>query len=157
MKKYHACNLRFGMRDKQIVKDFKKDDRFEIYKPGSAYSLSLQIGIWDVSFLKNKLKPEWNAWDFERIGSVEIIDKKQPILGTKDYEFPYLEGVRKGKWLKQGYGLCKRTGIKPDYNKRPVMSDFETAWIYFQGGVMNMNPELIQRIQNIMNRIKKGK
>ena len=67
------------------------------YKRGKAYSLSTQIGIWDRSFLEKIVRDDWSAWDYERIGSLSKEYNEQPILVSLDYEFPYEEGVRRGK------------------------------------------------------------
>ena len=40
---------------------------------------------------------------------------EQPLLAALDYTFPYVEGVRKGKWMIEGEKLCRRNGIKPEY------------------------------------------
>lgn len=154
-KKYNAANIRLHTSEVMKRKTFRRDDRFDFYRPGQAESFSTQVGIWDVSFLRKYIKPEWSAWDFERKGSVEVCDKIQPLLGAKDYEFPYIEGVRKGKWMIPGYEMCRRAGIKPDLKKRPLMTNFDMAWIYFKGGILGLNPNLVQKIQNCVNRVKK--
>ncbi len=82
------------------------------------------------------------------------IQSDQPILGSKQYEFPFIEGVRKGKWLQQGAEFLLRCGITPDYTKRPIMSNFETSWAYFKGGLLDINPGLIQKTQNFFNKFK---
>lgn len=152
VKQYNVANLRFCESEMIKPKIFKRNNEFSFYRPGSAYSLVTQPGIWDVSFLKKYMRPEWSAWDFERIGSLEVKDTTQPLLGTKEYVFPYIEGVRKGKWMREGENLCKRAGIKLDYDRRPKMSDFEMAWIYFKGGLFGMNPLFIQKMQNLFKK-----
>ena len=147
-KKYNCANIRFHKSDMLKPGIYTKDNQFDYYEPGSAYSFSTQAGIWDVQFLKKTIRPEWSAWDFERIGSVEVKDFDQPLLGTKEYDFPYIEGVRRGKWMYPGYELCKREGIFIDENKRPVMSAFEMWWIKFKGRLLKINPTLVQKIQN---------
>lgn len=151
-KKYNCGNIRFFYSNMLKPKTFKRDDRFNFFKPGSAYSITTQVGIWDVEFMKRNINPDWSAWDFERVGSVEIKDSKQPLLGTKNYVFPYIEGIRKGKWMPQGQDLCHRVGIDIDSGKRGFVSNFEMAWIYFKGGLMGINPTLVQKIQNIINK-----
>ena len=151
-KKYNCANIRFQKSDILKPATYKKDKLFDYYEPGTAYSFSTQVGIWDVSFLKKNIRPEWSAWDFERIGSVEVKDFDYPLLGTKKYSFPYIEGVRKGKWMHSGYELCKKEGIAIDEKKRPVMSNYEMWWINFKGKILKINPTIIQKIFNIVNR-----
>ncbi len=155
VKLYKAANIRFHWSEMLKPKTFTKNHSFDFYKPGSAYSFSTQAGIWDVSFLKKYIKSEWTPWDFERKGSVDVRDNLQPLLGTKEYAFPYIEGVRKGKWMKQGYELCRRLGIHLDLEKRPVMTDFEMAWMYFKGGILSINPDFIQKMQNFLIQLRK--
>lgn len=151
-KKYNCANIRFQKSDMLKPGIYEEDNQFDFYKPGTAYSFSTQAGIWDVSFLKKNIRPEWSAWDFERIGSVEVKDFKQPLLGTREYDFPYIEGVRKGKWMRSGYELCKKEGIEIDEKKRPVMSGIEMWWIEFKGKILKMNPTMIQKIQNAIGK-----
>ena len=70
------------------------------------------------------------------------------MLAPKNYTFPYEEGVRKGKWMVAGVNLCKRNGIDISVSGKPVMSSLEMAWIYFQGAILEINPNLIVKIQN---------
>ncbi len=82
---------------------------------------------------------------------------RQQILVALDYEFPYEEGVRKGKWMQQGAKLCRRNGIKLDTKVRPIMTNLEMAKIYFQGAVIDWNGTLVLQIQNLMGKIKDGR
>ena len=54
--------------------------------------------------------------------------------------------------MPQGQDLCHRVGIDIDSGKRGFVSNFEMAWIYFKGGLMGINPTLVQKIQNIINK-----
>lgn len=120
------------------------------YRLGDAYSLSTQVGIWDSKFLLDFIPDLWSAWDFERIGSMSRIKLEQPILVCLDYTFPYIEGVRNGKWMMQGYDLCKRNGIDVTETGKKVMSNIEMAKIYFKSAIIDINPNLVQRIQNFL-------
>ena len=110
--------------------------------------------------LNKTIDDDWSAWDFERIASLQInddrIEDQQPILVALDYEFPYEEGVRKGKWMQQGAKLCRRNGIKIDIKVRPIMTNLEMAKIYFQGAVLDWNGTFVVKIQNLLSR-RKGK
>lgn len=153
MRRYHAANIRLtgpGPWPELYVVDEKG---MGIWKPGTAYSMCTQIGIWDVEFLKKNIKDGWSAWDFERKGSLEITDKERPLLIALDYVFPYEEGVGRGKWMEGGVRLCERNGIKLDFNKRPRMSNWEMCKIYLKGAILDINPTLIVKMCNILSQI----
>lgn len=158
--KYNAANLRLT-ESPACHGHWKRHKNIGYYKRGRAYSFATQIGIWDSSFLEKTLNNEWSAWDFERIASLEKkgsrLEDKQPVLVALDYEFPYEEGVRKGKWMQQGAKLCRRNGIILDTKVRPVMTNLEMAKIYFQGAVLDWNGTWIVRVQNFMGKIKNGR
>lgn len=154
VQKYNAANLRLIESPSIPVKRFGKNNQLGYYEPGTAYSMCTQVGIWDIRFLKKHIKKEWSAWDFERKGSIEIKDYSQPLLSTRGYTFPYEEGVRKGKWMDNGVRLCQRNNISLDFSKRNKMSSFALAWIYFKGGLLELNPTFVVKVQNIIARIR---
>lgn len=147
MKESHAANFRLT-ESPRCQGIYKGRQNVGYYEPGRAYSVSTQVGIWNVKILKDSIKDNWSAWDFERIGSLNRIFEDNPILVSLDYEFPYEEGVRHGKWMEQGVKLCKRNGIVLDKKKRPIMSNWEMAKIYFKGAILDINPTFIVKIQN---------
>ena len=156
--KYNAANMRM-IESPACHGHWERHKNIGYYKRGRAYSFATQIGIWDSSFLNKTIDDDWSAWDFERIASLQINDRiedQQPILVALDYEFPYEEGVRKGKWMQQGAKLCRRNGIKIDIKVRPIMTNLEMAKIYFQGAVLDWNGTFVVKIQNLLSR-RKGK
>lgn len=153
-KKYDVANIRLVESPTVPAKTYNKDNNFNYYEPGTAYSFSTQVGIWDVAFLRQHIKKDWTAWDFERKGSIMVKDYQHPLLAPKNYTFPYEEGVRRGKWMDNGVRVCKRNNICIDFSKRRQMSNFELAWIYFKGGILGINPTLVVKIQNILQRKK---
>ena len=146
--KENAANLRMCYTSLIKADPYDADRRCEQYMPGTAYSLSTHVGIWDTAFLKKIIKPGWSAWDFERIGSLEKQKFEQPILRLKDYTFPYIEGVRKGKWLPEGIRTCIQNNIDLDYKVRPKMSYKENMIVLLKGLIIKANPDLILYIQN---------
>lgn len=144
----HAANLRL-VESPKCCGRYLNYDTVGYYQRGTAYSLSTQVGIWDTDFLKAIIQRQWSAWEFERIASLEKDNIDQPVLVSLDYVIPYEEGVRKGKWMIQGAKLCERNGIKIDVNRRPIMTNWDMAKIYFQGAIIDWNPNLILRIQNL--------
>lgn len=153
-RKYSAANVRLLESPSIVAKTFEKDERLNCYAPGTAYSISTQVGIWNVELLKEYISNYQTPWEFERKGSIEIKDTTHPLLAPKHYVFPYEEGVRRGKWMDNGVRLCKRNNIPLDFSRRPQMSSFELAWIYFKGGILEMNPSLIVKVQNYCNTVK---
>ena len=152
--KYNALNIRLvyspwgygGIYD---------GDNIGYYISGGGYSLSLQPGIWNAKLLMGIIEDDWSAWDFERVGSLRKTDTQYPILVAHDYVFPYVEGVRKGKWMQEGARLCERNGIKLDEHRRPIMTNLEMAIIYFKGAILDINTELVLKIQNTVNCLKR--
>lgn len=156
--KYHAANIRFVQTSIMPVKSFEKDAEYDVCEPGEVYSLSTQIGIWDVSFLKKVIRPEWTPWEFERKGSLLNVDHLHPLLITKNYTFPYEEAIKQGKWLENGVRLCNREHISIDFKRRKAMSSFETSKLFFMKGILEMNPLFIVKIQNfLMDKQKDGR
>lgn len=153
-KEYCAANFRLTESPK-CCGNYKDNQDIGYYKRGDAYSLSTQVGIWDQKFLNQLIHDEWSAWDFERIASLEKHEDTQPVLVALDYEFPYEEGVRKGKWMVQGAKLCKRNGIHIDGGARPIMTNMDMAKIYLKGAVLDINAAWVVRMQNLLARKKK--
>lgn len=147
-KRYHAGNISLYKNDFVKTRPFT-DSEYLRMVPGSAYSYSTQAGIWSASYLLNRLKPEWSAWDFERRGSVMNRDTKHPLLITRDYSFPYIEGARRGKWMPQATWLLKREHIGADFEKRPAMDDADIIRMHLKSLIIKKNPGLVQSIQNL--------
>lgn len=152
--RFHAGNLRL-IEAPVCSGKYEKQENIGYYERGEAYSLSTQVGIWDVSFLNMVMRDKWSAWEFERIASLQKICEEQPVLVSLDYMFPYEEGVRKGKWMVAGANLCRRNGINLDTKVRPIMSNKEMAKIYAQGAILDWNPTLVVKIQNFLCRVRK--
>lgn len=150
--KYNVANIRFHESSMIKSSPYSEDDELTIYEPGTAYSFTTQVGIWSAAFLKNVIKEEWSPWDFERVGSVEVKDYKHPLLGTKKYSFPYVEGVRRGKWLPDGAALCEANGVKVDYSVRPKVNMYEKMVMWLKSFILSLNPTLVQKIQNLVTR-----
>lgn len=149
--RYNAANIRFEKSDIRLdKKKYELDDFYEVYTPGKAYSLTTQIGIWKSEILLSYMRPEWSAWDFERKGSLYICDDEHPLLGTKDYEFPYIEGIRKGKWMKQGVELCVNEGINFDNNMRKRYNALGQMLLYVKTAIYNINPTFVLRLYNFL-------
>lgn len=154
VRKFNAANMRLIESPSIVAETYSKDRSLNYYKPGTAYSVSTQAGIWNTALLKKYMEHYQTPWDFERKGSLEIKDYEHPFLAPKNYVFPYEEAVRRGKWLDSGVRLCRRNHIRIDFKRRKQMNSFELAWIYFKGGILEINPTLVLKIQNCCYRIK---
>lgn len=150
--KYNASNIRLTKSTFTRNKLFDRDARYNVCIPGTAYSLSTQVGIWNVECLKRYMRPDWSAWDFERKGSIEIKDLEHPILEIVSYEFPYVEGVRRGKWMRSGIRTCTRNGIELDFCSRHKMSYWDEIVMHLKGVILSLNPDLVQKIQNTLGK-----
>lgn len=148
--KEHSANIRLSDSSMIKPKFYEDNPDCAVYPAGSAYSFSTQVGIWDSSFLMKEIKDGWSAWDFERIGSMECIQNEQPLLLYKKYSFPYVEGVRNGKWLPEGISICKQNGLSIDYSKKKKLSIYEMIIIYVKALLIRVNPDLVQKIQNYL-------
>lgn len=152
--KYNAGNIRFIESSIVPSRRWRKDKNYNIVKPGTQYSLSTQIGIWNTDFLKKNLRPDRSAWEFERKTSLENADRNHLLLVCRDYDFPYEEVVTKGKWTDNGVRFLRRERIDVDYKRRKAMSSFEMAKLFFFKGILEMAPGFIVICQNCIYDIK---
>lgn len=160
MEKYKAAMIKLYFegfeKDRKVTHAKEIDDsKLKIVPYKRAYALSLQGAIWDVEFLIKHIVKEWSAWDFERIGSMQIEDEEKKLYTYSGYIIPYIEGVRQGKWMQQGAELCIRNQIALNSKKRKVMTNWDMAKIYFKGAILDLNPSLIVRMQNVFLKIIK--
>ena len=153
--KEHSANIRLSDSFMIKPKFYEDNPDCAVYPAGSAYSFSTQAGIWDSSFLMKEIKDGWSAWDFERIGSMECIQNEQPLLLYKKYSFPYVEGVRNGKWLPEGIKLCTENNIKLDYSKRKKSSFGDMLIVKLKAVIIGMAPNLVLNIQNWIQNVRK--
>ncbi len=148
IKKYHAQNIRLINTNISKMEKYTLDEGYNRLIPGSAYCLSTQAGIWEVAFLLEYLSDGLSAWEFERNGSLSIKNKDILLLESRKYSFPYLEAVRKGKWINSGISHCKNNGFMIDFSAREKMSVIDTFVSEGKGLIMHALPDVIQRIQN---------
>jgi hypothetical protein len=123
---------------------------FEL-KKGTAYCIATQAGVWDVGFLRTLAKGVNSIWEFERHGSFKCAGMEQPIIGMDTMSFPFEDAVHKGRWEDQGVRLCDRNDITIDFTKRKRMTEFLIAKEHFKGAILQLNPTLVVRIQNLLN------
>lgn len=103
--------------------------------PGNLeYAVSLQAGIWEKDFLKEKVGTEnYNAWKFEidRINE-EKLASKEPMEGCVYDDRNILQiqhGIVQGKYLPEAVKYFDRRGYHLDQSRRSVMT-FRENFIY---------------------------
>jgi len=153
-KKYHAGNLRMIQNPKHS-RIFSEIDDLGEYEKGTAYCVATQAGLWDVSFLKRLAKGYNSIWEFERLGSFRCMELDQPVLGTRKMTFPFEDAVHKGRWEESSIRLCDRNGIEIDFSRREKMTDIMMVKEHLKGAILNLNPNLIVRLQNLLRLGKK--
>lgn len=134
---------------------FSETEGLVEFKKGTAYCIATQAGIWDVDFLKQLAKGYNSIWEFERLGSFQCAGLEQPILGTRQMVFPFEDVVHKGKWEEFGVRLCDRNGIEIDFSRRGKMSHLMAAKEHLKGAILDVNPTLVVKFQNLFGLGKK--
>ena len=69
--------------------------------------------------------------------------------------FPFEDAVHKGKWEEFGVRLCDRNGIEIDFSRRGKMSHLMAAKEHLKGAILDANPTLVVRLQNLFGMGKK--
>jgi len=147
--KHNAGNLRL-LENPTFTNTFSEAEQLGEYKKMTAYCVSTQAGIWDTRFLQNLAKGYASIWQFERNGSFAAERLTQPFIGTRAYYFPFEDVVHKGQWERHGIRLCQRNHIDLSHSKRATLSDWDYALEHFKGFILNLNPTLVVKIQNLL-------
>lgn len=154
MRQFQALNLRM-IPNPQPTKCFREDLQLMEYEKDTAYCIATQAGFWDRSFLMALASRADSIWEFERFGSFACGDETRPLLCTKRREFPFVDAIHKGNWEPFGVSLCQENGIDIDFSKRGLPSKFRRMIERGKGLILNLNPTLVVKIQNILNIGKK--
>jgi len=122
------------------------------YRPGTAYCIATQAGLWRKDFLSELADGKASIWEFERLGSFDPIAERYPLLVTPTKEFPFLDAVHKGHWETWGLRVCRENGIDLS-NITRTLPPFKVRFIEgLKGLVFKIFPwDLIVRIQNALN------
>jgi len=116
-----------------------------------AYRYNFQVGIWQKDFLLLLLADYDNIWDFERQASFNNKGKNKRVLQADYSGYPYIECVRRGKWLPEGIHLLANEGFYPDLKIRGILSEFDMLKQSFKGFIFNLNRNLITKTINMFN------
>ncbi|MGI5084544.1 hypothetical protein [Treponema putidum] len=117
----------------------------------TAYRYNFQLGIWQKDFLLSLLADYDNIWDFERQASFSSKGKNTRVLQADYSGYPYIECVRRGKWLPEGISLLVNEGLYPNLKIRGILSEFNMLQQSLKGFIFNLNREAITRFMNLFN------
>jgi hypothetical protein len=149
-KKYQVGNLRF-IAKWCASKVFNEAEMLRICEIG-AYRISLQGGgIWDKQYLETLVGHYDNMWAFEREGSFNEDSFKKPILVTEYQEFPCIDAVQKGKYEPFAEIIMNINHIETGSLKRQVMTNRDVIKKHLKGAIIDINPSLVVRTQNLLN------
>lgn len=113
---------------------YKNFDYLRVLPGNLEYAISLQPGIWEKDFLKEKVGTEnYNAWKFEvdRINE-EKNASSEPMKGCVYDERNILQiqhGIVQGKYLPECVKYFRKKGYELNQSRRSVMS-FKENFIY---------------------------
>ncbi len=157
MKTYGAVNIRMTKVPFSRYMTFGENMDYKHVKPGTAYSLCTQPGIWSSQFFVESVDDGISAWYFERNCSMEYCADSLLILECTKYRLPYIEAVRKGRWMNEGIRLLKKHDLVLDYSNRKKMSIIDNVIKNAKGIILLIAPDFIQNIQNMFNQSKDQK
>lgn len=112
------------------------------------YRFNFQVGIWKKDFLLTLLQNYSNMWDFERCAHKDVCTQGTKVLSTLYTGYPYIECVRRGKWLPEAITLLANENIPIDTTKRNVLSNWEVFKFACKGFIFNLNRNLVTKLVN---------
>ena len=118
MEQYNANKimLEYKCKGLTLIDPFPYKDR-TVYRlsPRSEYLTSMQPSIWLTSYLKECMKPGWNAWEFEINGTKLRNHETDTYLMLRDKK-PYWNAVVKGKKVLDGWQQLKDIENLKEFN-----------------------------------------
>lgn len=131
---------------------FKNESDIGLISKNASYRTSLQAAIWKKDSLTKLLVPNENQWEFEsnsplRSDAMLFLSIKQHNKGRfKDHTYPityyYLTAVLRGKWRRGILNICKKEGVKLDFNYRKP----EAFKQYIYQSFYDISPTVIKKI-----------
>lgn len=97
-----------------------------LIKTNRQYRASTALALFKKEVLLDLLDKTESAWEFERNGSIRS-NKYKHFYSVSNTEFPYLNGVVKGKWVPNVLSHLKNNGITIDENQRKTMTYIEAT------------------------------
>ncbi len=92
---------------------------------GEPYRVSAQVAVWKTSTIRKLLRPGYNAWQFEDVGTYLCEDMDDEFWAVYEPAIIYDHGVEKGKWKPEGMRICREAGVDFDTNPRGEFSQEE--------------------------------
>lgn len=154
MRQFQAVNLRM-IPNPVPTRPFREDLQLMEYEKDTAYCIATQAGYWDRHFLLSLASRVDSIWEFERYGSFACGKESRPLLCTREKEFPFVDAIHKGNWEPFGVSLCRENGIDIDFSVRGLPTRFNRLVEWGKGVILNINPTLIVRLQNLLGIGKK--
>ena len=115
----------------------------------STYEVNFYPSIWKTSALKSVIKQDEDIWKTEvRLTKRFRENKLNGIAVYNNNIFPFVDVVRKGKYLPKGISFIKRNGLY--LSSRPVISKRETTELFFKN--LFSNSKIIPN--NIKSKLK---
>lgn len=133
--------------------NYKNIDYLHVLPGNLEYAVSLQPGIWERDFLKEKVGTEnYNAWKFEvdRINE-EKNASKEPLKGCVFDERNILQiqhGIVQGKYLPECVRYFKKRGYELNQSRRSVMTGWEN--FIYKAKRLNWPKPIRQILKNIL-------
>ena len=91
MDRLQICPSGFQKYSKEV-----RSNKYKKIENGSNYLISMQPSIWRKDFIYEVLKPEYNPWEFEKLGT-KICKSDSTYIDIDITEKPYFNLVRKRK------------------------------------------------------------
>jgi hypothetical protein len=95
------------------------------------YRVSLQAAIWNKNTFCDLLVDGETGWDMELNGTIRSRSIEAPFMSVKGFQkngelrnemFSYIHrtAIYKGRWTREAVELCRREGLKLDFNRRQI-------------------------------------
>lgn len=95
--------------------------QFGVVEPGTPYRISAGVAVWRIEALRRYLKPGFNAWQFETIGT-QLSEEEPHVFWTPyDHVLVYDHAIEKGMWRPEGIEIARREGLTVDLTTRKAM------------------------------------
>ena len=146
-KKYSCGNLRL-IQDPRTAVPFENETGLMEYLPGQAYRISARGGLWETAYLKRFIDAFDDFWGMERNGQELANSIDQKVLCTKKRILPIMDAVHKGYYEEFAYMMLEANGIEAS---REVMPNRMKVKEYLKGAILDINPDLITKLQAKLN------
>ncbi len=127
----------------------KINDLYGEMTKGQPYRINAQVGIWEKQYfleLLSGLKGK-EAWDFERIGSVNSENLDGRCLVTYSLAIPYIELICLGKWINSALPFLKKEKMDSVKKLRDTESKWYLLYRNLRGVLFKICPSMITKIK----------